>query len=80
MCAPKGMGFEPFWSEIGHVLCTLAWNLVWLLDETIFSIIFLSNALTIRHGISHISLRKSGFQLSLERKHAFTLNLLYFAL
>ena len=32
------MVFESFWSEIGYVLCTQTWNLVWLLDETIFSI------------------------------------------
>ena len=30
------MVFEPFWSEIGYVLCTLAWNLVLFLGETIF--------------------------------------------
>ena len=36
MCGTRGYGFEPFWSERGYVLCTLAWNLVWLLHRTIF--------------------------------------------
>ena len=30
------MAFEQVWSEIGRVLCTLVWNSVWLLDETIY--------------------------------------------
>ena len=32
----NGYVFEPFWPEIGYVLYSLTWNLVWLLDKTIF--------------------------------------------